>query len=185
MGAKRARTRPLRVRRPGAGRPKLYDSGPSPEAVTKRRLLAGDGDPAKTATPLDILETRGLITPAQSDAGRVYGWLRRRIFGRTETRALDLLRVSGGVESFRGDEQDLERQYRELRTVLEYRGPRIRAITADTCVYNRLPMHILAPTSVEGRRLLDALREGLDCLDHARNRMVPHRRDLTVTYRQD
>jgi len=184
MAAKRARTRPPRVHKPGAGRPKLYDPGPPPEAVAKRRLLAGDGDPAKTATPLDILETRGLITPAQSDAGRVYGWLRRRIFGRTETRALDLLRVSGGVESLHMDEQDLERQYRELRAVLEVRGTRIREITADTCIYNRLPMQILAPTSIEGRRLLGALRDGLDCLDRARNRTFPRRRGPPETYRQ-
>jgi len=173
MVAKRARERAVRVRKPGAGRPRLYDSGPPPEVVAKRRLLAGEGDPAKTATPLDILETRGLITPAQSDAGRLFGWLRRRVYGRTETRALDLLRVSGGVEMSRLDEQDIECRYHALRVALADRGRRVQVITADTCVYNRLPAQFLAPASGAGQRLLDALREGLDCLDRARGRVPP------------
>jgi len=83
----------FRPGRPGSrnggrgGRPRT-DAEPTPELQAKRIALAGglarvvrgrlvierapDGDPARTATPLDVLETRRLISVAQAAAGRQF-----------------------------------------------------------------------------------------------------------------
>ena len=63
-----------RVGKPGSGRPSLYDPTPSPEAMAKRRQLAGRGDPNKTATLLDLLESKGLVSPC-SISSKARAWL--------------------------------------------------------------------------------------------------------------
>ena len=79
-GKRRHRSQTRRIRKPGTGRPRVYDAVPSPQAMAKRQILAEGGDPTKTTIPLDLLEMRGIISMSQSEVGRVYGWLRRMIY---------------------------------------------------------------------------------------------------------
>lgn len=173
-GAGRKR-RSIKVKVPGAGRPKQYDAKPSAFAMAKRRALAADGDPNKTATPLDLLESRGLITADHNDAGRDYGWLRRMVFGRTDARSLDLTRVAGrdlALESL--DWEKIEGRYRLLSQALGTCGVKVRKATDAVCIYNRYP-NILLPTktrsclpSLGDATQLDGIVEGLDALDGVR-----------------
>lgn len=157
-----------RVRKPGAGRPRSYDPTPSPQAMAKRCALARGGDPAKTTNPLDLLEGRGLISPAQSDAGRNYGWLRRMVFGRTEARVLDPRQRGGRDVALEAlDWERIEGQYRRLGAALAQRGAGVRAATDSVCVYNRFPKALLGTGEVVAGEI-EALREGLEALDRAR-----------------
>ncbi len=173
-GAGRKR-RSVKVKVPGSGRPKQYDAKPSAFAMAKRQVLAADGDPNKTATPLDLLESRGLITADHNDAGRDYGWLRRMVFGRTDARSLDLTRVAGrdlAIESL--DWEKIEGRYRQLSEALSACGIKVRKATDAVCVYNRFPS-ILLSSGARGRvpsmtdvGQLDGIVEGLDVLDGVR-----------------
>lgn len=166
----------LHLKRPGSGRPKVYDATPSPQAMAKRLALAAGADPDKTVTPLDLLEGRGMISRELNDAGRDYGWMRRMIFGRTDSRALDLTAVAGidtGLE--RLDWQRIEGRYRMLCAALARRGHMVRKATDAVCVYNRFPAILLAaPNRAGGGGELDAIVEGLDTLDRARRSPIPH-----------
>jgi hypothetical protein len=136
--------------------------------MAKRRQLAGAGDPNKTATFLDLLETKRLISPAQSEAGRHFGWLRRKIYGRTHVPALDPNVVRGHTSS--SDEVDweyLEADYRRLCAGLVAAGHDVRQVTEDICAFNRCTA--LARTSGSGAKtILSLLKQGLDAIDRAR-----------------
>lgn len=85
--------------RPGRkkpGRPRAAE-GPTAEVLLRRVLLAGGeariergklvvlalptGDPAQTATALDVLETRGMLSPDLAAAGRAFARDHTLIFG--------------------------------------------------------------------------------------------------------
>jgi hypothetical protein len=135
--------------------------------MAKRRALAGGGDPAKTTNPLDLLESRGLISPTQSDAGRIYGWLRRMVFGRTEARVPDPRRRGGRDVALEAlDWEGIESQYWHLGAALAQRGASVRAATDSVCVYNRFPKALLGGEVAAGE--IEPLREGLEALDRAR-----------------
>ena len=51
------------------GRPRVYTENPTPEVAARRRALARDGDQMLTSNPLDLLKSRGLVSPTQADAG--------------------------------------------------------------------------------------------------------------------
>lgn len=157
-----------RVRKPGTGRPSIYDSTPSPEAMAKRRQLAGAGDPNKTSTLLDLLETKCLISPAQSEAGRHFGWLRRKIYGRTHVPALDPNVVRGRTGgSDAANWERLEADYRRLCAGLIAAGHDVRQVTEDICAFNRCTA--LAGASGSGAKtILSLLKQGLDAIDRAR-----------------
>lgn len=167
---RRQRKLSRRVQKPGTGRPRLYDAVPSAEAMAKRQMLAAGGDPTKTTMPLDILEMRGVITASQSESGRVYGWLRRMIYGRTDIRAFDPAHVAGrDVQAETMDWDRMEERYRELSVALIDRGWNVRRATDDTCVYNLFPD--CGPNlSARGRHELDLVCEGLDAMDRVRTR---------------
>jgi hypothetical protein len=135
--------------------------------MAKRRAFAAGGDPAKTTVPLDILEMRGFISSSQSEVGRVYGWLRRMIYGRTDVRAFDPAHVAG--RDVRQEEMDWERmesRYRELSNALAGRGAAVRRTTEETCVYNVFP-DCGPRLTAKGMLALDRIREGLDAMERA------------------
>lgn len=154
--------------KPGSGRPSLYDPSPSPEAMAKRRQLAGGADPRKTATLLDHLEIRHLISHAQSDAGRHFGWLRRIIYGRTHASAMDpnFVRDHDGDHD-KTDWQRLEDQYRRVCAALVECGPAVRETTEQICVYDRCDGLARSLSSNAGAHLA-VLRRGLDAIVQAR-----------------
>jgi len=150
--------------------------------MAKRQALAADGDPNKTATPLDLLESRGLITADHNDAGRDYGWLRRMVFGRTDARSLDLTRAAGrdlAIESL--DWEKIEARYRHLSEALKSCSMSVRKATDAVCIYNRYPTFLLPSgarrriPSLSDANQLDGIVEGLDVLDGVR-------RSLRSTY---
>ena len=167
-GKRRQRSQARRIRKPGTGRPRLYDAVPSPHAMAKRQMLAEGGDPTKTTIPLDLLEMRGIISVSQSEAGRVYGWLRRMIYGRTDVRAFDPGHIAGrDTQAELLDWERLEKRYDELANALTSRGRNVRRATNDACVYNRFPEY--GPNlAAKGRLALELLREGLDAMDRVR-----------------
>ena len=136
--------------------------------MAKRQILAEGGDPTKTTIPLDLLKMRGIISMSQSEVGRVYGWLRRMIYGRTDVRAFDLNHVAGrDTQAELLDWERLEKRYDELADALTSRGRNVRRATDDACVFNRLPEY--GPNLTDKSRLVpELLREGLDAMDRVR-----------------
>ena len=67
------------------GRPKknlpLRDKG-TPELIIKRMQLVQGGDPSLSTTPIDICYARKIISAEQYNAGLVFLYLHRSIFGK-------------------------------------------------------------------------------------------------------
>lgn len=141
--------------------------------MEKRRQLAGDADPSKTTTLLDLLEIKCLISRSQSDAGRYFGWLRRRIYGRTQAPALDPNLVRGrAVRDDCGDWERLETQYRLICRALNAEGPQVRTVTEDLCVYDRCGrLARKSPSDVHAALAL--LKLGLDTIERVRSTHRP------------
>ncbi len=149
------------------GRPRVYTENPTPEVAARRRALARDGDQMLTSNPLDLLKSRGLVSPTQADAGRVFGWMRRQIYGAVEVGALDMDRIRGAaVEG--AERAGLEARYGAAREALQARGRRVVDVTENVAIYQRWP-GVLAKSRIaeRDRRELALLREGLEILDLA------------------
>jgi len=136
--------------------------------MAKRRQLAGGADPNKTATLLDFLEIKCLISRAQSDAGRYFGWLRRMIYGRTHAAALDPNFVHGHDTRKDGtDWERLEIQYRRVCAALVECGPLVRETTEELCLYDRCDA-LARSSGTSARARLTRLRRGLDAIAQVR-----------------
>lgn len=90
LSRRRGRNRANVEREPNGRAKRTYgrDDG-TPETKAKRMGLAErydgrHGDPAKTTTPLDALETNGTITADQHKAGEAFGRMYRAVFGRAD-----------------------------------------------------------------------------------------------------
>ena len=137
----RSLARPHHRRR---GRPKLYEAAPSREAMEKRAAMAGpNGDPAKTAHPIDWLETRQVITARQADAGRRLHTLRMIAFGCPDISAFEL----GGISGYSVDALDetairaARFEYDAICTALKACGGRIHDQTIDLCIHGTWPVN--------------------------------------------
>ena len=140
--------------------------------MAKRQILAEGGDPTKTTIPLDLLEMRGIISMSQSEVGRVYGWLRRMIYGRTDVRAFDLNHVAGrDTQAELLDWERLEKRYDELADALTSRGRDVRRATDDACVFVNGGAKLVHPG---GAKLVHLMLCGTRCWGVG---PVVHRRD--------
>ncbi len=146
------------------GRPRVYTQSPTPEVAARRRALARGGDPAMTTTPLDLLANRNMIDGGEADAGRIFGWMRRQLYGAVEVAAFELGRIPG-VDMQGDDRAGLQYRYGVLREVLRARGRRVADVTENVSVYQRWP-GVLTKANPAGRdrRELELLREGLQTL---------------------
>jgi len=144
-----ARDQPPRRRLGGRGRPPLYDGRPSFEVAAKRLALAGPGgDPAKTATPIDLLETRRLLAPDQADAGRRFALLRFAVFGPASLPAFEIGRVRGTAPASADDPGQAAREtaYAAALAALSECGARVQAEVIDLCVHDTWPACLRART---------------------------------------
>jgi len=168
----------FRPGRPGSrnggrgGRPR-GDAEPTPELQARRIALAGgearvvrgklvverapDGDPAKTATPLDVLETRRLITVAQAAAGRQ--------FAADHALAFPTGGRGDGVPPSIPALERAEAAYAAGLAALDACGVRVKHAVVDVAVWRAMPRAGLQ---------LGWLRQGLNALERvSRSRLKP------------
>ena len=176
----------FRPGRPGSrnggrgGRPR-GDAEPTPELQARRIALAGgearvvrgklvverapDGDPAKTATPLDVLETRRLISVAQAAAGRQLAADHALAFptgGRGD-----------GVPPSIPALERAEAAYAAGLAALEVCGERVKRAVLDAAVWRVTPRCLVVDDTAAGLDLW-RLREGLNALERVpRSRLKP------------
>jgi len=146
------------------GRP-AGDTLPTPETLAKRIALAGpDGDPAMTATPLDVLETRRLIAAQSAAVGRRLALAHRLVFGAISppARATGDPGATGGMPAEAVVER-AEREYTAALVLLSRIGGATRDTVVDVAVYLRWP-RVLRIDDHRARRELDRLKAGLGAL---------------------
>ena len=161
-----AATSPVRRRANGRGRPPLFDGRPSREVAAKRLALAGPGgDPAKTAAPIDLLETRRWIAPEDADAGRRFALLRFAVFGPASLPAFEIGRVRGTAPASADDPGHTAREaaYRAALASLTDRSARVRAEVIDLCIHDAWPLCLRARTPAALEQL-GRLQTGLTAL---------------------
>lgn len=164
--ADRAPSTPVRRRASGRGRPPLYDGRPSQQVAAKRLALAGPGgDPAKTAAPIDLLETRRMLAPDQADAGRRFALLRFAVFGPASLPAFEIGRVRGTAPAGAEDPGHGAREaayIAALASLTDY-GAETRAEIIDLCIHDAWPaaLKTRTPAALEH---LSRLQTGLAAL---------------------
>ena len=148
----------LRRRKPR----RLPDRG-TPEAQARKRELVGAGDPALAEYPLGVLLARGLISPAQHDAGRHYAYLAGRVLGRTRPYRPDA--GSGGAELGDGALAAVEDRWRAAVAALLTAGRRAKDAVDNVALFERMPPRLLRREPRVGDALEHAaLAAGLDAL---------------------
>ena len=150
----------------GRGRPRLYDGRPSREVAAKRVALAGPGgDPAKTAAPIDLLETRRWINPEQADGGRRFALLRLAVYGPTSVPAFEIGRVRSTATSLLDEPGQAAREaaYVAALAALADCGARTRADVIDLCIHDDWPAALRA-RSPAALAQLTRLQTGLAAL---------------------
>ena len=175
----------FRPGRPGArnggrgGRPR-GDGEPTPELQAKRIALAGglarvvrgklvierapDGDPARTATPLDVLETRRLISVAQAAAGRQ--------FAADHALAFPTVGRGDGVPPSIPALERAEAAYAAGLAALEACGVHVKQAVVAVAVWRLLPRTLM--TEAGAGPELGRLRDGLNALERVpRARLRP------------
>lgn len=143
--------------------------------MAKRLALAGpDGDPAKTAAPIDLLETRRIVSPEEADAGRRFATLRFAVFGPASIPAFEIGRVRGTAPASADDPRQAARQaaYAAALAALADCGAQVQAEVIDLCVHDSWPPCLRART-VPALDHLARLQTGLAALAaHFRARPV-------------
>ena len=149
----------------GKGRPKVnHERGPTPEAMEKRKMLAGEkGNPEKAWNALGVLREREIITQSQHNAGMHYASLRARCIGRADVRIPGNDPAgSGASDGTDPREVALHREFNDMRDELRRAGSRAFDAVQNVAVFDRLPRWALNTTprpSDEAKRkaLLDGL----------------------------
>lgn len=139
--------------RPRLDRPK-HDYG-TPELVLKRITMAPK-DATMSTCPLDVMLSKGLISPEAHGACSHFLAIRKMIFGRASPGAVDLLAVSGGRpdELNEEDAAKIERKYRHACAAVKRFGEKTMAATEDVLVHQRWPEWIQFRNSSHWERRL-------------------------------
>lgn len=136
--------------RPPGNRPK-HDYG-TPELISKRMTLS-PADATQSTNPLDVLLSRGIITPEAHKAAACFAAQRKIVFGKATTQAVDLLNVSGGQPN-EVNLPDAEGRYRRAcQTVLRHGEKTFKAMES-LVVHEQWPHWIQIPRSVHWERRL-------------------------------
>ena len=137
--------------RPRSDRPR-HDYG-TPELIAKRVGMSPT-DATMSTCPLDVMLSRGTISPEAHTAAAYFVALRKLVFGKAHPAAIDLTAISQGGMPEELDLDDAERKYRDACAWIKRFGGRTFIATEDILIHQRWPEWIAIPRSSHWERRL-------------------------------
>tara|TARA_R110002020_G_scaffold73197_4_gene187666 strand:- start:325 stop:819 length:495 start_codon:yes stop_codon:yes gene_type:complete len=147
------------------GRPRnVVATGPdrgTPEQMSRRFKLVGDGPQELASYPLGVLFARKIITQEQHNAGLDYSRLHRAVIGKHQ-------RSAGGDPIPDDVLEGMQRRFDVMRAALKSSGRRSKDAVDNAAVYDRFPGWLFRKTIRDGdSKQADALCQGLHALERA------------------
>lgn len=131
----------MKMRINKGGRPRQNRSSRdlgTPELIAKR-IGASPSDPTMSTCPIDILLSRGIISPEAHDAAVYWGSLRKMVFGKALPPAVDLLQITNASSPQEFDRGEAEMRYREAAKMVQSYSRQSFTALENIVVYERTP----------------------------------------------